>query len=497
MGSDKRVMLFIQQYLIILFHICCIIMSYAADHDIIDDEELSSSGKNLRFADILLKLSDEQVAQEYSEIYQKRAELNRPQALIYKQIHLLDKKVQEVYEQRVEIDKQLVMKYAYQSQLETKRDTLTIKVDDLIKVKERLTKRLKEYGKDEDSQDTECKDELSRIMMSSDRKQLEHCTSRIAFMCKEMEEFDQQRASLSFEIRPLEAKRDQWIDSLGGFHKERVGLEKLQLAYLDDQIKPLFDNFDELLELAIVTAYASPSGIFDRLVEKAACVEQCAWCISLLKVFEKAISPTTQEIIGHIRNKKSYCHRQIRCNECNHFSIKRDRVFSTIAETCLQQLKYDRCCRICSLCSSSMIGKEKLLQQKTFVACLESIIPKYLKFRLHYVELFQKQDVNMHCHLLDQHSIVKDLLYTYHDQMQILKKLLDDKGTIHYLQGSVKQMDNPYDAFDCFLTKKELSEKTFDLLSLSQIQINRMLDDLRDLSCQSSSSSSSSINVGD
>jgi hypothetical protein len=76
--------------------------------------------------------------------------------------------------------------------------------------------------------------------------------------------------------------------------------------------------------------------------------------------------------------------------------------------------------------------------------------------------------------------------------MEDLKDLLDDKSNLHYLKMSVKNMDDAYSAFDGFLTRKKLAERTTELLTQAQMQIERILSDLNPISYQSSSSSSSS-----
>lgn len=461
----------------------------AGEHGGISADVFSFAQSRPRFADVLLSTSKE-LSQEYVELSRGRAQLELPQLLIQKQIMLLDDDIRQICKQRDEIAKQLTLRDAEQLKKDSERDELIIKTESLSKEKRIIIKRREEYKKNlKESHDSKYEGVGYGIMIDADDKQLELCEKRIALLQEKTMELYQEMAPLMFEISSLKNEIEQLNISSEARHRDRATLMQEQEARFDAGIKLLLDQFDAQIELSIVIAYASPIDIFDRLISKTDNAQKCAWCLALLKVF-RAESPSYQQIISFVQNKESDCGWQAYSDLCNYFSVKEKKLFSTIADRCLQQLKRDKVYRVCSGCSDSLIKKENLLKEGAFVGHVKEIVRDYIVFRLNYLELFQKQPVTIKKVSSGQHAFERDLLHRYSAHMKHLENVLDDKNNIRYLKMNVKTMNDVYDAYDCFVTKQKLSERVSRLLKLSQVKVNRALEDHFESSCQSLSSSS-------
>lgn len=553
-------MMVVQRYGLVLVQICCTITLYASD----SDKRVSSFQKRPRFGGMLRKISDEKMAEEHFELYRKRAILDRPQISIQEQIHRLDGDIQYAYAQRASVDKQLASYHAKEAELRKTEEELLANIEKLKREKEIITRRMEGYDKELKKYQKAEDDELYSIMMSSGSSQLEHCLHRIAIMDERKDELGQEVGSLYFNISSLEKKREEWNKCSDEAHKKRAELVQIHMMCFDDGTRPLLDQFDELIDLSIATAYTCPTDIFTQLAIKTDDARECAWCFALLKVFqnekyryeqimrriqsrkrdcdeqEKCVlcdcfrikretvfsnptyifdqlavktndarecgwcfallkvfkdkKPLYQQILKHLQNKKRYCDEQEKCILCDCLNAKRAKVSSKIAKHCLQQLKHDKVYRACVDCGDSLLKKENLLKDRAFVDYVEQIIPDYIAFRLDYLELFHKYDVklNIYSKFSSQRSQITDLLVCYSNHMDDLKDLLDDKSNLCYLKRSVRNMDDAYSAFDGFLTRKKLAERTTELLTQAQMQIERILSDLNAIFYESSSSSSGS-----
>ncbi len=482
------------RYFFVLFYFSCVAPLYPSDLGRVNEKEffLLSNRFNGRLADILLNVLDDQVLKTQFEIFQKRAELEYPQFLLQQQVDEVDENIQKIYEKRILVDAKLAFYYAKVLKIDDAKDELIAKAEKLLFDKDLLESRLEEYAKDvKRSDDAECEDELYGIIMNSDARQLEHCKKRIALLHKRAIELEEEMADVCAQIDSLKKAKNLWDIWSEDFHKQRADVNQLQAFSSSDGIKELFDQFDELVELSIATAYACPLTIFDRLVAVQVDADRCAWCIALLKIFQNK-NPAYQNIIGHLRDKKDYCEKMADCCMCEQFLRKKKRVFNEIVYECYQQLKHDRACNICALCSNSVIRKENLLKEGLFVGYLEEMIPNYIDFRLRYVELFQKQRLVMNV-APEKDFLLVDLLCKYKEHMETLKHLLGPTNTIRYFQNGLASVGDIYSAFEGFQTKKDLSQKAISLLTRAQMQADNVLVNLGSTSCQSSSSSSSSF----
>jgi hypothetical protein len=391
LSLDKKVMTVVWQYGLVLVHVCYTITIYASADKKGNAKLLFH--KNARFGEMLFAISDKRVAEEHSALYQKRAELDRPQSSIQNHILSLDDNIRYAYKKRVFVNEQLEGYCAKKAALRKAEEDLIINIEKLQKDKEFIARRMGGYGNElKEVQDAE--DELCSIEMSSVSKQLAHCQNRIALMCKRKDELRKEVGPLSFNICSLEKEREQWDAYSAELQAKRAELVQIQMICFNDGTRPLLDQFDEMIELSIASAYICPINIFTQLAIKTGDARECAWCFALLKVFQSK-DPTYQQIMQHVQNKKRYCDEQDKCTLCDSLNEKRAKVLSKIAKHCLQQLKHDKVYRVCLGCSDSLIKTENLLRKKAFVDYVEQIVPDYIAFRLDYLELFLKHDVKL------------------------------------------------------------------------------------------------------